>query len=129
MTTLAPPFMPAKRIADARKVAREGEWFRGCPEGRCRDGQRCCGSLRRFHENGPRCYPTCLKLALTALLARHAGDDAPDDARDEAFQDILAHDEAYWATIEGREVAEPSRSAVLFFFLTALAEEVEGAAA
>jgi hypothetical protein len=123
---LAPPAMPPRRVAEARQIASDGRWFVNCPEARCRAEGRCHGRLRRFHPGGPRCYPTCFKVALEALFAGHDRTDEQDDQ----LEAILAHDEGYWATIEGRGNGEASHSAILLMFLHVLAVPIgEGATA
>jgi hypothetical protein len=120
MPDLAPPFMPPKRIAEARAIATGGEWFAGCPEARCRAEGRCSGALRRFHAGGARCYPTCLKVVLEALLAG----DACGEPQNDAMQAILARDEGYWAAVEKGGDRTPADTAVLLLFMTALAEPI-----
>jgi hypothetical protein len=88
------------------------------------------GTLSRpappVHPGGPRCYPTCLKVV---LQAQFAGDRRSPEQEDQ-LQDILAHDEGYWATVEGRGNGEASHSAILFYFMHVLAKPIrEGAAA
>ena len=112
-----PPHMNVRRVAEMRVAATEGLWFTNCPEGRCREREECCGGLRRFHPGGPRCYPTCLKLVLEAILA--GPERSPEQA--DAYQDILAHDEGFWATLEGRDGGQESGTALQLLFLDVLA--------
>lgn len=110
-----PQLMPPYRLAEARRIATAGKWFVNCPDARCRGAERCRGQVRRVGEGGPRCYPDCLKLALTVMLAP----DAASPADIEAMRRLLENDEALWHDIE--ETGPISASGALLEILTILA--------
>ena len=119
MSKLAPPFMPPKRVAEAREIATGAKWFVNCPEMRCRAEGRCSGALRKFHDGGPRCYPSCLKLALSVVLDQESA-SAEDH---EALRMLFDEDEAFWAGFDNPNVGD-CPSAGLIDVLVVLAEPV-----
>ena len=96
MPKLVPPVMPTNRVAEARRIATAGRWFVNCPEMRCRGAKACRGSLRQYSEGGPRCYPDCLKLALSVMLAPAAASDAAV----ERVRLLLENDFELWDDLE-----------------------------
>lgn len=102
--------MSRARIAEAREAATESNWFAGCPEERCRAAGRCCGAVRRLEPDGPRCYPTCMRLAMAACLdTEFTADDRA------ALEDMLECDPHYdpdWSE-ETADDEAPESSAML----------------
>ncbi len=121
MPKLVPPVMPPNRVAEARRIATAGRWFVNCPEMRCRGANACRGPLRRFSEGGPRCYPDCLKLALSVMLAPAAASDAAI----ESVRLLLENDTELWDDLE-TEGGPISAAGALLEVMTILAEPAAG---